>query len=80
MRNNILNILNECKPDDVLGVEVSKNMVNKIFDHFESRVCKNCKHYRYIGKTFKRCNSLKMTIADDWYCGDFIHKNNSGDF
>jgi len=38
--------------------------------------CKNCKNYQYIGKTFKRCKVLKITITDEWFCGDFINKGN----
>ena len=54
-------------------------IVNKIYDDFEVRVCKNCIHYSYIDETFKKCNTLKITITDDWFCGDFYFKGDSNE-
>ena len=45
-RKIYLGLLNKHKDDDLLDVKVAKELVNSIFESFESRTCENCKYFK----------------------------------
>ena len=46
-------------------------LIDEIYDDFESRVCENCKHHKYIEKSYRLCEELEITTSDDFCCNLF---------
>ena len=49
-------------------------IVNSMFDDFESRACKNCKHHKDIGKSYRTCYEIELNTSDDFGCVLFERK------
>lgn len=49
--------------------------VDKIYDYFESKNCKNCKHHLCVEKSYKICDQLEITTGDSFYCNLWEQKN-----
>jgi hypothetical protein len=53
----------QCKYSD------AESLIDAIYDDFESRSCKNCKHKSSMVDDY--CNYLNIRVADDSFCVDW---------
>ncbi len=75
-REDLSNIFNKYKDDDVLNLGVLKEYVNAVYDDFESRTCENCKYYieglqLFGGSRFICMNEEVGDIMYDHFSKDF---------
>ena len=61
-----------------------RKLINKIYDDFESRVCKNCKYFVECNDGYHYCNNINNTglngiITPDFGCNRFEKKENKND-
>jgi len=80
MREIYLELLNKHKDNDTLDVKVAKELVNKIYDDFESRTCVNCKHSRttdnYTNVWCESGGTLDdVNTSREFRCSDWVSKN-----
>ena len=58
-------------------------IIEEIFDDFESRVCKNCKHFTSFGKKMGIgiCSNFtkNINVANDFGCNRFERREDEGD-
>ena len=52
------------------------NLIDNIYDGFESRICENCKWYKDIDKSYKVCKLYDIAHGKDFGCNEFIRKAN----
>ena len=54
-----------------ITADIKLALIDKIYDDFESRVCENCKHHKYIEKSYRMCNKLEIATSSDFGCNRF---------
>ena len=46
-------------------------LIGDIYDDFESRLCKNCKWFKGIDKSYKVCKLYDISHGEDFGCNKF---------
>jgi hypothetical protein len=46
------------------------NVINSIFEYFESKVCSSCKHHERCTETYGKChrNGIPYPTEYSWFC------------
>jgi len=57
---------NKCYTHDVLD-----EIYGSILNDFNSRICENCKHHRYVEKFHDYCDILEIVTSDSFGCNLF---------
>jgi hypothetical protein len=56
------------------GMPIVFQVIDKIYDELESRICENCKEFSVNTSGFSECNILNVTISKDFGCNKWQQK------
>ncbi len=51
-----------------------KMLIDTIYDSLKSQICENCKHHRYIEKSYRVCDIIEIGTSDNFGCTLFESK------
>ena len=64
-RDEARNLIDDDKKDQVMEI------VDMIYNDFEVMICENCKHHRYVEKSYSVCDIIEIDTSDKFGCNLF---------